>query len=46
MPTHHPDLLAVPQKRLRCLADEGLPGLRANRTQRAVFGVRRAVLVT
>ena len=34
VPTHLPDLLAVLPDRLRCLADEGLPG------------VRRTVLVT
>ena len=36
-----PDLLALPRDQLRCLADEGLPGVRAYRTQREVFGVRR-----
>ena len=46
VPTHHPDLLAVPPEQLRCLADEGLAGVRAYRTQREVFGVRRTVLVT
>ena len=46
VPTHHPDLLAVEDAQLRCLADDGLPGVRAYRTERKVFGVRRTVLVT
>ena len=46
VPTHHPDLLAVPDAKLRDLAADGLPGVRAYRTEREVFGVRRTVLVT
>ena len=46
MPTQHPDLLAVADAKLRCLAADGLPGVRAYRTEREVFGVRRTVLVT
>ena len=46
VPTQHPDLLAVADAKLRCLAAAGLPGVRAYRTEREVFGVRRTVLVT
>ena len=46
VPTQHPDLLAVPAERLAPLADEGLPGVRAWRTRKTVFGVERTVLVT
>jgi len=46
VPTHHPDLLAIPARRLRALDDEGLPGVRAYRTTREVFGAERTVLVT
>ena len=46
VPTQHPDLLAVADAKLRCLAADGLPGVRAYRSEREVFGVRRTVLVT
>ncbi len=46
VPTQHPDLLAVPAERLVPLAHEGLPGVRAWRTRKTVFGVERTVLVT
>ena len=46
VPTQHPDLLAVPAERLVSLAAEGLPGVRAWRTRKTVFGVERTVLVT
>lgn len=46
VPTQHPKLLALSLSRLRSLADAGLPGVRAYRTQQTVFGVRRTVLVT
>ena len=46
VPTQHPDLLAVPASRLRALAADGLPGVRAFRTRQTVFGLQRTVLVT
>ncbi len=46
VPTHHPDLLKIPAKRLHSLEDEGLAGVRAYRTTKEVFGVKRTVLVT
>ena len=46
VPTQHPDLLAVPADQLASLAAEGLPGVRAWRTRKAVFGVQRTVLVS
>jgi transposase len=46
VPTQHPELLAVPAKRLHSLADDGLPGVTAYRTTKKVFGVERTILVT
>ncbi|MGB6366746.1 MAG: IS1634 family transposase, partial [Thermoanaerobaculia bacterium] len=46
VPTQHPELLAIPARRFRSLADEDLPSVRAYRTRRKVFGVERTVLVT
>ena len=46
VPTQHPELLAIPARRFRSLADEDLPGVRAYRTRRKVFGAERTVLVT
>ncbi|MGI9304452.1 MAG: IS1634 family transposase [Gammaproteobacteria bacterium] len=46
VPTQHTDLLAIPMRRLRCLDQHGLPGVRAYRLTREVFGVTRTVLVT
>ena len=46
VPTQHPKLLAVPASRFRSLADQGLAGVSAYRTQQKVFGVSRTVLVT
>ena len=46
VPTHHTDLLAIPAKRYRSLADDGLEGVRAYRTKKEVFGKERTVLVT
>ena len=46
VPTHHPELLAIPARRLRPLDGEGLPGVSAYRTTREVFGAERTVLVT
>jgi len=46
VPTHHPQLLAIAQKRFHSLEAQGLPGVSAYRTTREVFGVSRTVLVT
>lgn len=46
VPTQHPELLKIPSKRFRTLAEEGLPGVRVYRTTRKLFGVERTVLVT
>jgi transposase len=46
VPTQHPELLAVPRRDLRSLADEGLPGVSAYRTHKVVFGKERTILVT
>lgn len=45
-PTHHPDLLAIPPAELADLAPSGLPGVRARRVRRTVYGVERTVVVT
>ena len=45
-PTHHPDLLAIPPAELADLAPSGLPGMRARRLRRTVYGVERTVVVT
>ena len=42
----YPDLLATPADKLRPLDGDGLPGVRAHRTVRTVFGAQRTVLVT
>ena len=46
VPTQYPDLLATAPAKLPSLAEEGLPGVRARRVRREVFGVERTVLVT
>ena len=46
VPTQHPELLAIPARRFHSLADDDLPSVRAYRTRRKVFGVKRTVLVT
>ncbi len=46
VPTQHPDLLAIPARMFRPLAEEGLPGVRVYRCQREVFKAQRTVLVT
>jgi transposase len=46
VPTYHPDLLAIPARRFRSLAADGLPRVRAYRTTKEVFGVERTVVVT
>ena len=45
-PTHHPDLQAIPPAELADLTPAGLPGMRARRVQRTVYGVERTVVVT
>jgi transposase len=46
VPTQHPDLLAVPARRFRSLAEAGFPLVSAYRTQKEVFGQERTVVVT
>lgn len=46
VPTQHPELLAVPDTRLRSLEADGLPGVSVYRTTLEVFGAQRTVLVT
>ena len=46
VPTQHPELLKLPARRFRSLAEHGLPETSAHRTHKKVFGVSRTVLVT
>ena len=46
VPTHHPDLLAIPARKFYPLDAQGLPGVQAYRCQREVFKAQRTVLVT
>ena len=46
VPTHHPELLAVPARRFRSLAADGLPRVRAYRTTQEICGIERTVVVT
>jgi transposase len=46
VPTHWPDLLAIPLKDLRPLNAAQFPDVRAKRVEREVFGFTRTVLVT
>jgi transposase len=46
VPSQHPELLAIPARRFRSLADDGFPQVTAYRTSKEVFGQRRTVLVT
>lgn len=46
VPTHHPDLLAVPRARMQALDPARLAGVRSYRTRWVVFGAERTVLVT
>lgn len=46
VPTQHPDLLEVADRDFQSLASDGLPTVRAYRTQKKVFGVVRTILVT
>jgi transposase len=46
VPTQHPDLLATPRRQMRRLERSQLPAVWAYRTQKAVFGVNRTIVVT
>jgi transposase len=46
VPSRHPDLLAIPAEQLQPLDRDGLPGVRAHRTRKHVFGKERVVVVT
>ncbi len=46
VPNHHSELPKVPAKKFESLADDGLPGVRAYRTTKEVFGATRTVVVT
>src|SRR4051794_25274672 len=46
VPTYHPELLKIPARRFRSLETDGLPGVRAYRTTKEVFGIERTVVVT
>jgi len=45
VPTHHPQLLAIPRQQMRRLDPTQLPAVWAYRTEQKVFGVSRTVLV-
>ena len=45
-PPHYPDLLATPPDQLRDLASDGLPGVRARRAIRTLYGIKRTLVVT
>ena len=45
VPTHHPDLLEVPEEAFTSLAPEGLSAVRTHRTVKKVFGSDRTVVV-
>jgi len=46
VPTQHPELLAIPAKSFRSLADDRLPQVTTYRTHKEVFGLRRTIVVT
>ena len=46
VPTYHPELLKIPARQFHSLETDGLPGVRAYRTTKEVFGVERTVVVT
>jgi transposase len=46
VPTYHPELLKIPARRFRSLEADGLPGVRAYRTTKEIFGLERTVVVT
>jgi transposase len=46
VPSHHPDLLAVPRPKFQTLTGERLEGVEVYRTQKKVFGAIYTVVVT
>jgi transposase len=46
VPSQHPELLALSAAQFHPLDSEGLPGVRAHRTRKEVFGKQRTVVVT
>jgi transposase len=46
VPTHYPDLLAIPRKKMRRLDTNQLPAVWSCRRRQVVFGVERTVLCT
>lgn len=46
VPTHHPELLEIAADQFTSLASDGLPGVRAHRISKKVFGSQRTVVVT
>jgi len=46
VPSHHPDLLAIPLGRYRSLEEGKLQGVRIYRTEREVFGRKRTIVIT
>jgi len=46
VPSQHPDLLAVPRRKMRRLDETRLPAVWSYRTRKVVFGVERTVLCT
>lgn len=46
VPTQHEDLLKIPKRRFRSLAEEGLPGVTCYRTKKKVYGMERTIVVT
>ena len=46
VPTYHPELLKIPARQFHSLETDGLPGVRACRTTKEVFGLERTVVVT
>jgi transposase len=46
VPTQHPDLLTTARRQMRRLERSQLPAVWAYRTQKAVFGVNRTIVVT
>ena len=46
VPTYHPELLKIPMRRFDSLEADGLPGVKAYRTTKEIFGIERTVVVT
>lgn len=45
VPTQHKDLLAIPAEQFHSLAEDGLPGAKAYRTTKEVYGAKRTIVV-